>query len=363
MNTASNKLAVALVDKNSVRTAVNSVLEQYFLERIELASTMAPAYADLWHTIKDLGLAGGKRLRPYMVMLAYSTFGGKDPERVLPVGASWELLHLCMLIHDDIIDNDLVRYGVPNIAGAYQKRYSTLSISSERKQHLSMSAALLAGDVAHSAAHEILITSNLPATDILTAQKYLTAATFTVAGGELLDTEASAYPLADSDTEAIAEYKTANYSFVGPLCTGAALAGATPTALGQLQQFGTSLGLAFQLTDDLLGVFGDEVITGKSTIGDLREGKPTYMMQYAFEHADQPDRQVLDNLVGNQDLTEVQAINVREILVRTGARQAIENRIDALATVCLDTIEGLGIGATHKTGLRDLVTTATKRNR
>ncbi len=363
MNTASNKLAAVPVDKNSVRVAVNSVLEQYFLERIELASTMAPAYADLWHTIKDLGLAGGKRLRPYMVMLAYKTFGGNEPDRMLPVAASWELLHLCMLIHDDIIDNDLIRYGVPNIAGAYQKRYNNLSISHARKQHLATSAALLAGDLAHSAAHEILITSNLPASDILTAQKYLTAATFTVAGGELLDTEASAYPLADSDTEAIAEYKTANYSFVGPLCTGAALAGATPTALGQLQQLGTSLGLAFQLTDDLLGVFGDEVITGKSASGDIREGKPTFMMQYAFEHANQPERQVLDNLVGNQDLTDIQAENVRKILVRSGARQATENRIDALATVCLNTIEDIGIGETHKIGLRDLVTTATKRNR
>lgn len=310
--------------RHEVRQEVNKSLAEFFDERIALTSGLSMQYGRLWRVLARFSQAGGKRLRPYMVVLAYRCFGGTNTKSALPAAMAWELLHLCMLIHDDIIDNDLVRYGVHNIAGSYREIYQGLGSDSARQNHLADASALLAGDLALSAAHEVIVECDLPAQMKLEIQRFLSRATFTVAGGELLDTEAALYPMKDADALLIARLKTASYTFVGPLITGAALAGASAADCEGIEKLGEALGCAYQLQDDLLGVFGNPLLTGKTAQGDISEGKRTYLMQQAFQSASPDDIAVLERLVGKPDLTEEEAGTVRDIIERSGARKRTE---------------------------------------
>lgn len=358
LDTETNHLEIG-----SAKAMVDDYLRQFFGTKIGMSRPIGDSYVRLWQTMEQLSLAGGKRLRPYMVMVSYQAFQGANPTSILPVATAWELLHLCMLIHDDIIDNDTVRYGIRNISGMYDGFYTSDEPDPVRRMHLANSAAILAGDLAHSGAHEIIIKSSLPAEQKILAQQFLASATFSVAGGELLDTESVLDEIGRVDALSIARFKTASYSFVGPLSTGAALAGASERQLELLERFGTALGCGFQLADDLLGIFGDEAKTGKSTIGDIREGKRTYMMQYAHQHASAKDRNLLDGLLGKQDVTPQEADTVRDIVVRTGARQAAEAAIAQFETTCMEVLQTLAADRIDTHSLQKLVGQSIKRVR
>lgn len=351
-----------LQDLTAVKAAVDKLLGQYFAEKKTLAEAVGDSYVRLWQTMQHLNQAGGKRLRPYMVTAGYRAWGGSSTQDVLPVAAAWELLHLCMLIHDDIIDNDHIRYGIKNVAGSYENFYLSLEDNTSRREHLATSAAILAGDLAHSGAYDIILKSSLSAEQKILAQRYISAATFSVAGGELLDTESVLYPIDGVDPLSIAKFKTASYSFVGPLSTGAALAGASNKQLDTLEQYATALGCAFQLVDDILGMFGDESAIGKSTTGDIREGKRTCLMQYAFSHAVPADKKTLAMLVGKVDISEKEADIVRDIVIRSGARQAVETNITAYEQDCHNALKKLSQEGIATDDLVALITVTTRRS-
>lgn len=264
------------IDISSAKTAVDAFLRAFFAQKIQDASTIDASYARLWENARDVALCGGKRLRPYLTYVGY----GAINDRITPVATAHELLHIALLMHDDIIDRDDTRHGQPNLHGRYLAIYGALEEASER-QHFSYSAALLAGDLLISAAHSLVAASDFSEQAKVAADARLSRSIFEVAGGELMDTEASFMP-DYYDPMVINRYKTASYSFVGPLLTGALLAGRSHADLQALERCGEQFGIAYQLRDDYLGVFGDEKSTGKSTCGDLREGKKTYLIeQYA----------------------------------------------------------------------------------
>lgn len=344
----------------AVRRDVELCTENFFEAKIANASAIKPAYARLWRTIAELHRAGGKRLRPYMVSLGYRAFGGTDYRSIIPVMAAWELLHLCMLIHDDIIDRDTVRYGVKNITGSYLDIYSAHASHSEAL-HLANSAALTAGDLLLSSAYELVLSSDLKPEDVIVSQKYLAAATFAVAGGELLDSEAVLEDVRRTDSQTIVLFKTASYSFVGPLQAGAALAGASEQKLEQVRRFGEMLGSAFQLTDDLLGVFGDSSVTGKSASSDISEAKRTVLLQEAYARADTAGKAVLNAHVGNAKLTDAQANEVRDVMQRTGAKKAVEDMVADYVVRARQIVEELPIDTSQKQEFNELIAAATKR--
>ncbi len=344
-----------------VRQDVSQSIDEFYKERINLASGMDESYAQLWKVMARLSQAGGKRLRPYMTMLAYESFGGADYDKVLPVALAQELLHQSMLMHDDIIDRDDVRYGVSNISGTYQQLYQELVADTVDRKHYADSAALLGGDLLISGAYDVLLNSSMSPRHILLAQRYLTRSIITVAAGELLDTEASFQAVGRVDALKIANLKTATYSFVGPLSVGAALAGASETELDAIKRYGEALGVAFQLTDDLLGVFGDSATTGKSTIGDIAEGKRTYLLQVTFEKASQAEQAVLRTHIGNPHISQQDAEIVRNIMISSGARGAVEALIEKFAGTALQTLSDLDLPNTRRDEFRQLVTMATQR--
>ena len=272
-----NSSAEEAVFLNALKQDVDNVLSTHFTEKIAASSMLSPQYGQLWEEMSKLNFAGGKRLRPYMILLSYTSFGGSAYDDVLYVAAGWELLHLCMLIHDDITDQDYTRHGVPNIAGSYNEIYKARQHDETKRSHLALSSALLAGDLALASAYELVSKATLSDADKILALQYMNESVFNVAGGELLDIESTMYTFSEVDPLKVAQLKTASYSFEGPLSVGAALAGASSERLAEIKTLGTIIGCAFQLADDLLDVFGDVNVTGKTGNSDLSEGKRTYL--------------------------------------------------------------------------------------
>jgi len=317
-------------DFRAVRVSVDNYIIEFYATEIARAEAVSPDYARLWQVLGDTYLAGGKRLRPYMVVLAFHACGGGRVEGdVLAAAAALELLHCSMLIHDDIIDRDTVRHGKPNVAGQYRGVYAA-HLEPAKRDHLADSAALLGGDLLIMSAHRLIAESNFSAEKRLVALRLMNDAIFNVVGGELLDAESTTKTMSEVDSLAIARYKTAHYSFVTPFIMGASLAGADRDTLAILTQYGDALGVAFQLADDLLGLFGDEEETGKPATSDLREGRRTFIMQKSYELASPAACAELDAIVGTE-VTLEQLGRVRTIMRECGAYDATVAEIAAYA--------------------------------
>lgn len=305
---------------------VNRVLHDFCKSQIIQAGKIDARYARLWQAIDVYLQAGGKRIRPYLMLLAYEAYGGEVTEGAIKVAAAWELLHACLLIHDDIIDRDLTRHGQPNIAGVYEKLYQA-DLGNETA-HYAASAALLAGDVVLAGAHQLVLESGMPAEDIVLVSRQLNDALFSVAGGELLDIEMNMQLVRDANPLKVAKYKTAQYSFEFPLVCGALLADVPEADIARLRAVSLHLGVAFQLTDDLLGVFGDEQVTGKSAHTDIREKKRTVLLQQAFTSLRAEEASRLEDLLApSHPLTDADAQEMYRTIEQTSAKEAVTHLV------------------------------------
>jgi geranylgeranyl diphosphate synthase, type II len=321
-------------DAHSFKQALDQELERLFAEAITKARTIDDTYVELLETTRDTLLSGGKRLRPYLVYLAYNGLGGQDDAALMPAAASQELLHHFLLIHDDIMDRDLLRHGGPNVEGTYYARFKQQGHSSANAWHHAESFALMAGNAAWALGMHTLAGTKFAASRKLQAQRCVQDMLFEIMGGQLMDVD-SAISGTQSQAERllkICQYKTANYSFQTPLQLGAILAGAAPGVQQQLRDFGLSLGIAFQVTDDLLGVYGDEAKLGKPVTSDLREGKQTLLMYHALKLATPDQAKILHRHWGNQHAGTIELATVRQILHDCGARA----KTAALATKHLE---------------------------
>jgi len=254
-----------------------------------------------------------------MVFAAYQSLGGDDFEAAAYVGAAFELLHTALIVHDDVIDHDFVRRGVANISGAYRDLALDKGNPTDVAEHAGVSAAVIAGDLALFNSYRLIDKSGVADDVRARLLEVMDEALFASAAGELIDIDFSIDPGMPhvDDILLMERLKTAVYSFECPLQAGAILAGAHDDIVATLGEFGREIGIAYQLVDDLLGVFGSEAETGKTTLGDLREGKRTVMISYATTTA---DWQSIAPLIGKSDLTEAEASFVREVLVSCGAK-------------------------------------------
>lgn len=229
----------------------------------KLASFLASKeQTDLTDSIQETISAGGKRIRPTLLYVAYTGGGGKDDSLIFSVGAAIELFHTFALIHDDILDNSSTRRGKPTI---YKKE--------------GLSSALLAGDLSIFFANELFysVIKGMDETQQISHQWQLLQEE--VIKGEYLDMALANVPsVSESNVMKIMEYKTARYSFMRPLLIGSLLAGGSSQIQQSLSDFGKNIGIAFQIQDDILGIFGNEAITGKSVNSDILEGKMTLLM-------------------------------------------------------------------------------------
>lgn len=301
---------------------VDAVLARFFSLAKNRAAAFGSQYVTLWETLEN-NTVGGKRFRPKMVMCAYQSLGGDDLEAAANVGAAFELLHTALIVHDDVIDHDFTRRGSPNIAGTYRDRAIATGASTRVADHSGISAAVIAGDLALFNSYRLIDRSGVSDQMRTRLLEVMDDALFASAAGELIDVDfqiAAEVPRVD-DILTMERYKTAVYSFECPLQAGAILAGASEEVVSTLSDFGREIGIAYQIVDDLLGVFGLEEETGKTTTGDLREGKRTVLIAYATSTREWADTA---HLFGDPDLTDEQARILRDVLIECGARSFAE---------------------------------------
>lgn len=302
---------------------VDTALTRFFAGARQRAIGYGDHYVALWDAL-DVASQGGKRVRPALVLAAYEGFGGRDPKISTPVAVSFELLHTAFLIHDDVIDRDLARRGVANIAGRFNQRAVAHGAAADQAGVWAAAAAILAGDLALSEAHRAIALLPVDTATRSRLLDLLDRAVFVSAAGELADVTntAAREPLSVDEVIATLEHKTAVYSFEAPLQAGAVLADASDAAIEAVGQFGRLVGVAFQLTDDILGIYGDPTKTGKSVVTDLREGKQTALIAHA---GTTPAWSIIAPLMGKPDLSEAEADIARLHLTACGARNAAEN--------------------------------------
>jgi len=335
-------------------------LRGFFAESRSRAERLGTHYRALWDAL-ELAASGGKRLRPRLVQLAHDGLGGSDPIAARRVGLAFELLHTAFVIHDDVIDGDTTRRGMPNVAGTFRERGREHGADDARAALWGETAALLAGDLALSAAHRLIAELDMPATRRMQVLDLLDHAVFVSAAGELADvTNTEAEHLGIDDVIATLEQKTAVYTFQAPLQAGAMLAGADERAVAALGRFGRLAGIAFQLADDVLGVFGDEGTTGKSTLSDLREGKQTTLIAHATGTGEWP---VISPLLGKADLDEAEAASVRRALVQAGSLDQTNRIAREHVTLALHELDTASVPTAMRDELAALARSAVERMR
>lgn len=354
--------SVSFMDLTATKVLTDKHIKRYCEERKTNARQISPRYVALWDSIELLLLAGGKRLRPHLLITAYMAYAKEAIiDDILPAAVAQELLHSAMLIHDDIIDRDVVRYGVDNIAGQYNVSYAPFISDEAERGHMSLSAGLLAGDILLSDAHRMLRSVNLPVELVDLATEILSCGIFEVIGGELLDTEVSFLPTGLINAETIAKFKTASYSFTSPLTMGATLAGASEGELYLLTQLSEKLGIGYQLRDDILGVFGDESKTGKSASNDIIEGKRTFLVEQFEANATTEQKQRFFEIFHHSDATVDMLEEARHLLVESQAKEHVEQRIATLHEAARELINKLGIDQIFKEELNAIATRCLQR--
>ena len=275
----------------------------------------------LWDAL-TAATEGGKRFRPALLTATHDALGGTSATAVVEVGAAVELLHTAFVIHDDVIDGDDRRRGRLNVSGTFRAYAADAGAAPAAADVLGRTAGILAGDLALAAAIRAVATCGAAPAVVHRLLDLFDAALHTTAAGELADVRLSLGVTTASLAESLAmeERKTSAYPFALPLQAGAVLAGADDELVGRLGTAGRLAGIAFQLVDDLLGVFGDPARTGKSATSDLRTRKQTPLLTHARSTAEW-DR--IRHYLG-RDLTDEQLAEVRQLLVDSGSRRFVE---------------------------------------
>jgi geranylgeranyl diphosphate synthase type I len=294
--------------------------------------------------VESLTAAGGKRLRPAFVLGGHRAAGGGEDDPVaLHAAAAVELLHTFALLHDDVMDRSDIRRGRP---AAHRSLRSHHRGGVKGADWFGVSAAVLAGDLAFVWADAMLdrIDDHAPsAAARRRARELFTLLRSEVIAGQLLDLQVGCSPFAgESDAARIALLKSARYTVTRPLQIGAALAGATSEVERALASYGDSAGVAFQLRDDVLGMFGESSLTGKGTIDDLREGKRTLLVIRAMELASEAGRAALSRALGDSSVDDRSAQQCRDVIADSGALASVEAAIDThvdRAVEALDTLD------------------------
>ncbi|MDQ3627543.1 MAG: polyprenyl synthetase family protein [Actinomycetota bacterium] len=285
-------------------------------------------------TMIDAALAsatGGKRLRAAYCVQGWRAAGG-DPgdERITVAAAALEWLQACALVHDDLIDASDTRRGRPSVHRAFEAEHRRAGWPGDEKGY-GTGVAILVGDLMLSWTDEMFRSCGLPAERVSAALPYLDACRSEVVAGQFLDVAAQAAGETSLEVAmTVVRFKAAKYTVERPLHLGAVLAGADRALVEALTAVGLPAGEAFQLRDDVLGVFGDASVTGKPAGDDLREGKRTALLAHAYAGADEAGRSLLDTLVGDRGLRDEQVEQLRAVIRATGALDAVEAQIDAL---------------------------------
>jgi geranylgeranyl diphosphate synthase type I len=354
--------ATAPTDQATLRARVEAALAAFLARQRDRLTAIDADLSPVAAALSDFVLGGGKRLRPAFAYWGYRGAGGADSDRVVAALASLELLHACALIHDDVMDSSDTRRGEPAVHRRFAELHAAAHWAGD-PAGFGTGAAILLGDLCLGWSAEMYDESGLPLDALAAARGTYDQMRTEVMAGQYLDVLAQADVRHSSRERAgrIARYKSAKYTVERPLLLGGRLAGAAPDVLAAYSAYGLPLGEAFQLRDDVLGVFGDPSATGKPAGDDLREGKRTYLVAAAYEAASPTGRAVLDARLGDRELTAAGVAELRALIIDTGALADTEARIAELTAAALTALRGAALEPEPATVLTELATAATVR--
>ena len=296
------------------KSLVEKELEKFFKEKKK--ENTHKITREVVEVIEEYTLRGGKRIRPILMILAYKMFGGKEEDKIIKAAASLELIQSYFLIHDDIMDESELRRGKKTVHKIYEEKHLKNGYPGNPAR-FGENLAIIAGDLANVYAMEMFMDSKFDGPKFIKALNKLNEIIEYTGYGQIIDVYSSAlHKFEEKDLLLLHEYKTANYTIYGPLSLGAILAGGEPAGL---RDFAIPIGIAFQLQDDILGLFGDEERIGKPVTSDLAEGKKTLLIIKALENADESEAKEILMALGNPAVTDEQLKRVREIVKSTGS--------------------------------------------
>ena len=353
-------MANGVLDTEDLRVRVQKCLDDFLARQVPDLDEVSADLVPLVDALTDL-VAGGKRLRPAFCYWGWRGAGGADREEIVRAATALELLQACALIHDDVMDRSDTRRGGPSV----HRRFATLHRGSGwtgSPESFGTAAAVLLGDLCLSWADELLFGCGLPSPDILRAKPVYDVMRTELMAGQYLDVLEQArgggsVPRALT----VARFKSAKYTIERPLHLGGQLAGAPPELIGAYSAYGLPLGEAFQLRDDVLGVFGDPSQTGKPAGDDLREGKRTVLIAIALERATPAQAAVVGRYLGDPALAAADTERLQTIIVETGAVELVESLIDQRTAAAQAALEHPDLAEPARSVLADLATAATAR--
>ena len=355
--------------------AVEGTLADFLASRIAQFDRVDPALGRFARAARDLVLRGGKRLRPTFAYWGWrGIVGGHEPvDAILPALAALELMHTFALVHDDVMDRSATRRGGPTAHRIFATQHAGARRRGDPEQ-FGMTAAILVGDLCLVWADQLLARAALPAATLVEARTSYDRMRIEAVAGQYLDVLGEADPGSWSVDRAllVARHKTASYTVREPLLFGLALAGRARPGSAEVcaayHRYGTAVGEAFQLRDDLLGAYGDPAVTGKPAGDDLRTGKPTTLFMLALQLAGPGQRAELDRdpagAVFPADGSGGSASRVArlaEVVAETGAPARVESLIQRRVTDGVAALAQAPIDAAARAALTGLAVTATHR--
>ncbi len=329
-------MSASPLDAASLRARVQDCVDATIDRQRDVLAEVGPDTLELVDAVARL-LQGGKRLRAAFLYWGYRAAGGPDSESLVQVATAMEFFQAAALIHDDVMDDSDTRRGMP-------AAHRSLAAHHEREAwagdagRFGVAGAILAGNLCLGWTEELYATSGLPAADLEGGRPVFDRMRTQLMGGQFLDVVESARSWDGMETderiaraERVIRYKSAKYTVEHPVLIGASAGGAGADDLAALSAYGLDLGQAFQLRDDLLGVFGDPATTGKPAGDDLREGKRTVLVAHTLAGTDDAGRDALARGLGDADLDDGTVEALRAVITDSGAVAAVEADITRLA--------------------------------
>jgi geranylgeranyl diphosphate synthase type I len=310
-----------------VREPVNDLLRTFLGEREQQLVDVDPRLGPVATAIGRLVLAGGKRIRPAFVYWGYRATGAGHTDALWHTAAAIELIQTFALIHDDVMDRSVRRRGQPTVHIELAAHHHAAGMTGDGSW-FGVGGAVLAGDLAFVWADELFDATPVDPASLERGRTEFTALRTELMAGQYLDLLLAASADADpAQARRVALLKAGRYTVTRPLHVGAAIGGGSRDLMAALSAFGDAVGVAFQLRDDVLGLFGDPTTTGKGVLDDLRQGKRTVLMLEALERASGAQRAVLTAALGDPTADDGVAERVRDVVRRCGALAAVERQV------------------------------------
>lgn len=296
---------------------VEPEMEAFFARVIAENRKIDENIADAISYARKITMSGGKRARAAFMYFGYIAAGGKEKEKIIKASVSIELIHSFLLMHDDIIDRDSLRHGIKTTHiyyGEIAKKY----FKHKDADHFGNSMAIIVGDMMYAFGNQVLFESGFEPALIVNALHRLQGVVSRTVVGEsqdiLIENKGEA---TEQEILQMYENKTARYTIEGPLHLGAILARADEKMMQSLSDYSIPAGIAFQIQDDILGVFGTVGKTGKPVGSDVRQGKQTILVAKALEKASRAQKEILKKCLGNSDLTEKDLDEFKKVIIET----------------------------------------------